>query len=312
VAIRASSSKQIDALIADLATADEMRREAAIARLIVIGDRAVDRLIAVASSDRSSARTAALRVLEGIGSERALVVALRCIDAQDTSTVRAAISLAQRFLRGPRGPAVVDRLTVLALDAQRSQAVRLAAVAVLRELEPKTIRPLLKKLASDRSLDAGSVVQPPVARQPVGPSGRAPDDVREWLAREGTKAPLTSVLGIVERLREREASEPAARRGAWTAARFAAHLVLAQRKSRIALYDLRESLETAKAPLPADALAAVTLVGDASCLDAIASAYARSHDPEWRRRLLETFHTIVKREKLTPRHAVMRRLQKKF
>jgi HEAT repeat protein len=305
VAIRASSSKQIDALIADLATADEMRREAAIARLIVIGDRAVDRLIAVASSDGSSARTAALRVLEGIGSERALVVALRCIDAQDTSTVRAAI-------RGPRGPAVVDRLTVLALDAQRSQAVRLAAVAVLRELEPKTIRPLLKKLASDRSLDAGSVVQPPVARQPVGPSGRAPDDVREWLAREGTKAPLTSVLGIVERLREREASEPAARRGAWTAARFAAHLVLAQRKSRIALYDLRESLETAKAPLPADALAAVTLVGDASCLDAIASAYARSHDPEWRRRLLETFHTIVKREKLTPRHAVMRRLQKKF
>ena len=94
--------------------------------------------------------------------------------------------------------------------------------------------------------------------------------------------------------------------------RFAAHLVLARRKSRIALYDLRESFEAAKAPLPVDALAAVTLVGDASCLEAIASAYTRSRNSAWRRQLLETFHAVVKREKLTPRHAVIRRLQKKF
>jgi hypothetical protein len=120
------------------------------------------------------------------------------------------------------------------------------------------------------------------------------------------------VLGIVERVREREAAEPPGRRDAWTAVRFAAHLVLARRKSRIALYDLRESFEAAKAPLPVDALAAVTLVGDASCLEAIASAYTRSRNSAWRRQLLETFHAVVKREKLTSRHAVIRRLQKKF
>ena len=313
--IRASSSKQIATLIADLAAHDELRREAALARLIVIGDRAVDRLIAVANGEvDSSVRTAALRALEGIGSERAMGVALRRIDDPDSSTVRAAISLARLFLKGPKGSEVVDRLTLVALDSQRLQAVRLAAIAVLRELEPKTIRPLLKKLAADSSLDLDSVTQPRMATQPVEDRSAqaAADGVRDWLAREGAKAPLASVLGIVERVREREASEPAVRRDAWTAVRFAAHLVLARRKSRIALYDLRESLETAKAPLPVDALAAVTLVGDASCLEAIASAYTRSRNSEWRRQLLETFHAVVKREKLTPRHAVIRRLQKKF
>jgi len=205
-------------------------------------------------------------------------------------------------------------LTLVALDPQRMQTVRLAAVGALRELEPKTIRPLLKKLAAEGSLELGAATQPPPAPQPVddGPGHAAVDGVREWLAREGAKAPLASVLGLVERVREREASESAGRRDAWTAVRFAAHLVLARRKSRVALYDLRESLETARTPLPVDALAAVTLVGDASCLEALASAYARSRNAEWRRQLLETFHAVVKREKLTPRHAVIRRLQKKF
>jgi len=315
VTIRASASKQIDTLIADLAAREEARREAAIARLIVIGDRAVDRLIAVANSDvDSSVRTAALRALEGIGSERAIGVALRRIDDPDSATVRAAISLARTFLKGPKGSTVVDRLTLVALDSQRLRAVRMAAVAALRELEPKTIRPLLKKLAADSSLDLGAGTEPRTAPQPVDDwsAQAAAEGVLEWLGREGAKAPLASLLGIVERVREREASEPPGRRDTWTAVRCAAHLVLARRKSRIALYDLRESFEAAKAPLPLDALAAVTLVGDASCLEAIASAYTRSRNSAWRRQLLETFHAVVKREKLTPRHAVIRRLQKKF
>jgi HEAT repeat protein len=315
VSIRASSSKQIDTLITDLAAREEPRREAAIARLIVIGDRAVDRLIAVANGDvDATIRTAALRALEGIGSERALGVALRRIDDPDGATVRAAINLARLFLKGPKGSTVVDRLTLVALDSQRLQTVRMVAVAALRELEPKTIRPLLKKLAADSSLDLGALTEPRTAPQPVddGSAQAAAEGVLDWLAREGAKAPLASVLGIVERVREREAAEPPGRRDAWTAVRFAAHLVLARRKSRIALYDLRESFEAAKAPLPVDALAAVTLVGDASCLEAIASAYTRSRNSAWRRQLLETFHAVVKREKLTPRHAVIRRLQKKF
>ena len=91
-----------------------------------------------------------------------------------------------------------------------------------------------------------------------------------------------------------------------------AHLALARRGSRLAVYDLRESLEKAKDPLPVDALAALSLVGDASCLESIASAHGRSRDTWWRTHLLELFQTIAKREKLTPRHAVIKRIAAKW
>jgi len=46
VSIRASSSKQIESLVADLGAARALTRDAAVARLTVIGSRAVERLIA--------------------------------------------------------------------------------------------------------------------------------------------------------------------------------------------------------------------------------------------------------------------------
>jgi hypothetical protein len=46
VVIKASSAKHIQALIADLADPDGVTREAAVARLTVIGARAVEQLIA--------------------------------------------------------------------------------------------------------------------------------------------------------------------------------------------------------------------------------------------------------------------------
>ena len=71
-------------------------------------------------------------------------------------------------------------------------------------------------------------------------------------------------------MREREGVGAGGRRGdEWTTARAAAHVALAQRGSRLALYDLRESLERA-APLPVEFLTALSLIGDASCLEPIA------------------------------------------
>ena len=114
---------------------------------------------------------------------------------------------------------------------------------------------------------------------------------------------------MIERVREREASAPAARRAEWTRVRGRAHAVLAARGSRIALYDLRESLESmsaAAAPLPVEFLAALSTAGDASCLEAVAAAYARAPPsgpasrkgaggPEdhdwWRDRLADAFKT---------------------
>jgi hypothetical protein len=135
--------------------------------------------------------------------------------------------------------------------------------------------------------------------------------LRRALSRaEGISLPV--LLRIVERVREREGTEPAARRDAWTMARAAAHVALATRGSRIALYDLRESLEQAAAPLPVEFLAALSLAGDASCLEAIASAHTNVRNDWWRQHLADAFRTIVAREHVTRRHAAMKKIEKKW
>jgi hypothetical protein len=93
-------------------------------------------------------------------------------------------------------------------------------------------------------------------------------------------------------------------------------VALAARGSRIALYDLRESLESvsaASAPLPVEFLAALSTAGDASCLEAVAAAYARAtHNTWWRDHLADAFKTIIKRERHTRRHAVVKKIEKRW
>ena len=78
--IRKSSAASIDALAADLTSESAVTREAAIARLTVIGPRAVESLVAVVEQPgegRHGPRAAALRALEALGDARALDAALR-------------------------------------------------------------------------------------------------------------------------------------------------------------------------------------------------------------------------------------------
>ena len=325
--IRASSSRQIDALIADLESGDPLRRDAAVARLILLGSRAVQRLASLATSRSSgAARTAAFRALEAIDDPRALSPALQAVADADPSVASAAIAVVRTFLRGERGADAVDRLTTTALDRSVEEPIRIAAVRALRDLDRRTIAPLLKTLSSDPSPAIRAAAAPPKRRSaapaehPIETIGDAagvglPDDPRGLHAaiastRDGV--PLTALFRIVERVCEREAAEPAAVRGAWMEVRAAAHLALAERRSKVALYDLRESIAAAERPLPTPFVAALTLIGDASCLEAIATAYARSTDAAWRKALGEAFQSIAKRERLTRRHAVMKRIEQRW
>src|SRR5262249_16685889 len=97
--------------------------------------------------------------------------------------------------------------------------------------------------------------------------------------------------------------EPPARRCDWQLARAAAHQALAERGDRIALYDLRESLERAKSPLPAAFLAPLALIGDVTCLEAISAAHADASDVWMREGLAQLFYTIVDRERVTKKRA---------
>ena len=108
MSIRASSSRQIASLVADLGAANAATREAAIARLTVMGPRAVEPLVALAvSAAPSEARAAALRTLEAIGDPRALTPALDLLadPAADPDLGAAAVAVARVFLSGRGGAA---------------------------------------------------------------------------------------------------------------------------------------------------------------------------------------------------------------
>jgi HEAT repeat protein len=326
--IKASAARQIEQLIADLSVDRAPVREAAIARLALLGARAVDALlIQLESTDSARVRTGVLHALEAIGDPRALDRVLVQIDAPDQAVASAAVSAARAYLSGKRGTVVVDRLTRTVLDRSCAEPVRIAALRALGDLKRSTLAPLLATLTHDPSDALRAAMQFDKVPRPIDVVTDAaerglpdePDELTEALAHAGARVTLPLLLKIIERVRERERAEPEARRQKWTRLRGRAHVALAKRGSRVALYDLRESLETAVSPLPVEFLAAVHAIGEASCLEATAAAYARaprgagdSGEDWWRDRLADAFRTIAARERLTRRHTVMRKLAKRW
>ena len=331
--IRASSRPEIDALLADLSSQSPVTRETAIARLTVIGARAVQRLTGIIRSDSPAvARIAALQALEGISSPQSLDLVLASVEERESEVAAAAVSAAAAFLKGARSADVVDRLTRLALDPGRHQDVRFAAIEALSGLKSTTLKPLWKALDQDPSPAVRTYAQRASRRRSTprrdpahdltaASEGNLSDDpgaLRHAIAEAGPSLPLPGLHRLLERIREREASESAERRVAWTQARAAVHVALAQRGSRLALYDLRESLESAITPLPVEFLAALSLVGNASCLESIAAAFAKSAGPSpsphdwWREHLARSFHAIAKREGVTKRHAAIKRIVRRW
>jgi hypothetical protein len=325
VVIKASSHTQIDALIRDLGSAREVTRDAAVARLTVIGARAIDRLTRVADDVQAGPadRQAALRALEAIGDPRAIDAGLRAAGDADEGVAIAGIAVARALLQTRRSADVVDRLTTLALDRARPRATRAAAIRALGDLRTSTVAPLLDSLSRDPDAAVAALASGLKAASGPWEIDRAlPDDpavVRRALVQLGDArqaASLAALHTLLQRVREREASEPASRRAEWTAVRGVAHAALAARGSRIALYDLRETLEAATEPLPAEFLTTLADIGDDTCLEGIAAAYAKARSKRgndwWRNTLADAFRAIVGREKVTRRNAVMKKIEKRW
>ena len=301
-------------------------REAAVARLTVIGARASAALAAIVIDRHASpaARIAALRVFEATAESTGLESALAAAGDTDDEVVQAAIAALATHVRSAAGALVVDRLTTIALDLARTGAIREAAVRALLRLDTSSLRPLLKALRSDRSPEIAALAANRRAGQPPpdepgellsrAVDGRLPSDgevLRRALARAGDAMTLPNVLTLIERMRDHERAQPSTARSPWQAARASAHLILARRGSRIALYDLRETIEQAKEPIAMEFLAALDALGDTSCVEAVAKAYVSTRDAWWRGHLVRTFGTIVRREGLTRRHAAIRRVKER-
>jgi hypothetical protein len=326
VAFRASASLEVRRLIGDLEGTDPVKRDAAAARLAVIGTRAVRQLLEHLADAQPPARVVLLRALEAIPDARSVDPVLDAFDSQDSAVRQAAIRASRGLLALPEGTRVLDRLTALALDATRAGVERAAAVDALSAIPARTLRPLLERLRADSSAEvraaaelAGVTADDPVAE--------LEDSADGWLARDpgallhlvnsaGDKAPLSTLHRLIEKARSRETEGRPGLRRDWASVRAALHLSLARRGSTVALYDLREAFEAAHDPLPPDYVAAMTEVGDASCLEPLAVAYAAAHEladtEHWRRDLAAAFRTIVKREGLTRRHAALRRVRARF
>ena len=293
------SGGDVARLLGELGDADAVRCDAAVARLRIIGPGAVGSLTDLALGEHAAgARLAALKALEGIDDPRTIDPAAQLTADRDPAIASAAIAVLRQWVTREQGTRVLDVLTRTALDASLDAGVRLAALDAVAELPRHLVAPLLEQASLARSRPA---------------IGDDPTAALDWLSRTGA-APLSRIHNVVVQLREREGQERTdTRREQWTRARAAAHAVLAARRSSVALYDLRETFDSATRPLPVDYLTAVAAIGDASCLEPMARAWSASPVEDWwRTRLVEAAGDIMQREKLNGRSAVVKRIRARW
>ena len=297
MSIKLPAASEVRALIESLGVSDEVRREAAIARLAVIGSRALDRLVVV-FDDADTSRTAKagiLRVLEAVSDARAIPLGRRAL--QDGGDVAVAAVGALRSLLGSEtantAAESLDILMTVLLDDKVEKRVRAEAFDALQDV-PEVRERIGKALGAPPDAQNVDAVWHDAAE------GRLPDTpgpLREAVQLRAAAAPLGVLQKLVDAARAKERDQAAA--ADWLAVRGALHQALALRGSRIAVYDLRETVEAADAALPSTFLTALHLVGDESCLPAIAAAHKRADDDRWRQQLEAAFHAIVKRDKLS-------------
>ena len=275
-----------------------MRREAAIARLRLAGPRAIGHLTHLLQSEADAgARAAALKALDGIADRRAIEPALAALRDSEPEVVGAAAGVLRGWVAQEDGTRVLEALSAVALDRDRPSALRLAALDALSDLPRAIVQPLIEQAPTPTATMAAD----------------DPDAVRGWVDERGATAALSELHAAVVHARDRERAAPAIRRQEWLLVRAAAHAALARRGSRVALYDLRETFDATAVPLPLDFLTAMTLIGDATCLEPMARAWAAaSGEAWWRDRLKDAAGDIVRRVRLTGRNAVLKRVRAKW
>jgi hypothetical protein len=227
--------------------------------------------------------------------------------------------------------AALDTLVATTLDRRHDRRRRLAAFDALQELPDDVRTRVAAALHGDPGGGLNDVAG--VITTAGGEAARrrdheavwkdalegrlpdAPDELRAAVATRAATAPLNTLRTLVDAVRsqERDAGTDGARRG-WTALRGSLHQALAFRGSRVALYDLRETLADAATPLPTSFLTALHVLGDASCLEPLAAAWGAAEPDRtteglrWRQQLASALRAIAQREKVTKRHAVMKKI----
>ena len=309
-----------------------MAVEAAIARLAIIGRPALRQVVQRLADADSTHQPRLLRVLERIGDPGTLGVIRPLLIHAEPEVAAAAVDAMGALLDARDtlvAAAALDALTGILLDTTRDDAVRLRAFEAIgnagdrsETYDADVIEPLRAQLRRDpsatiRDAVSGPGANPAAAEVPAveqleaaanGDLPAAPEVLRQAVAALGGDAPLTVLHKVIERVRVRETAAVADELDAWRVVRATTHLALAARGSRLAVYDLRESVEALGAQTPVGMLSALQQVGDVSVLEALADAHAGTTNAWFRGQLVGIFRAIVAREKITKRHAAMKKL----
>lgn len=320
MAVRRSNAADISRLLDALASSDERRREAAAARLVILGRQAIRPLRVLVASDTAAprARIGALKVLTAIEEGDSIQAAAAAIRSGHDGLAIEAVKILCGALDASSANATtaLDALTSLALAIDASATPRLAAIDALESLPDTLWRPIRDVLLTDPNPKVAARARHAATDQPHAlehlieerfetPSDRAAAIVAE----HGPTAAITLLCRAIDALRRREQEDPAGRT-AWFVLRGQVHQMLAGRQSRAGLYDLRDALERGPFPLPLGFLAAAAAVADASCLDGIAKAWmhAPAGDGWFRERLEDVFRSVVSREGVHRDHTALTRL----
>lgn len=305
-------ARLIDALL----TSEPIAREAAAARLAILGARGLERLSATLQGLQTPEHTVAiLDVLERIGDVRSAASVCPLLTNPDPTIAAAAVAVVRRALQSDNAEAAAratDDLLGLALNPATLEPVKRAALDALADLPEDIVAALRGRLGQVPAASTGAPAAAPsppfdVERWLEGQGEGGLDHLPEALNRIGGSAPLPLLRRLVERLREAERTAAAGVQADWRRLRGLAHQRLAERGSRVALYDLRETIEDG-AELPVSMLAALQLIGDASCVEAVADAWERTSDAWLKDQLRDALQTIITREGLTRRHAAYKRM----
>ena len=315
-----------------LAGHDAVAVEAAIARLAIIGRPALRQVVQRLAETDPTQQPRLLRVLERIGDPGTLGVIRPLLTHAEPDVALAAVDAMGALLDARDtvvAAAALDALTGTLLDTSRDDAVRLRAFEAIGNAADRSmtydtdvVEPLREQLRRDASAAVRAAVSSPegnavaadvpsvdqLAAAANGDLTAAPEVLRQAIAAHGADAPLTVLHKVIERVRVREAAAAADDVDAWRVVRATTHLALAARGSRLAVYDLRESIEALGSQTPVGMLSALQQVGDASVLDAVADAWTGSPDAWFRSQLVTIFRAIVAREKMTKRHATIKKI----
>lgn len=311
----------------ELTGPDPVKREAAVARLMIAGARAIDPLLRTLETAAPDGQAAVLAALAGLAAPRTLEPIVALLRSPHPQVAEAAVTAVAAFLTArdaDLAARAIGALAAICVDRREDEAVRLAALGALAEAGDPIVAPLREQLRHDpserlrRAAAHGgneAVGGEAAAARLEAAAHNASDDpqaIRQWIRDGASFVSLSTLHELVLALRERERAATAGQRPHWYTAIGAAHLALAQRGSRLAVFDLRDALDAVTPDRAADYVAAAAAVGDATCLEPLARAWQHAEGDTLRRSIEAAAGAIVARTGLTRRQAAWRKLAARY